>query len=655
MLSFFRGKHGSKFVFVFLGLVLLAMVATGVGTQGGLGNVGSLLSANGEAVAKVNGTTIEKSEIAQIAQNFLTRQREKQPTLTMQALVSEGIVGKIVDEVVSDRAMVAFGETQGMKVSKRAVDAQISEIQAFYGIDGKFDHAKMIELLGRQNLTEQQFRADFAREEMKHQLTVPIAGAAVMPRGLASAYAALLMEVREGQVAAIPAAAITKAPNVADSDINAFYARHQSLYALPERRVIEYAVFSKDKFADAAKPSDAEIAAAYAKDKAKYAAKDLRTLTQLIIPDEAKARAAYETVKAGTSVASAAKSAGFEAITLASQDKATYANAAAPDVAEAVFKTDRGQTAPLTKSALGWYIVKVDSVTHDGGKSLNEARDGIIKTLSAGKIEELFVNFQNKLSDKASAGARFEELAKAEGAQINTTPSIVASGGAADDPNYRPTPDMAPLLKDAFKPDTKPSSEPLIVGYGATKDQFALYHVRAISPAGPIALAKIHDQVARDAQTDAAAKAARVVAGDVLAKVNKGTSLEQALSETGLHLPPVEKLAASQLQVQQQLQKTGQPAPPPVREMFNVAPHHARLVEFAQHNGWYVIWLDKKIPGDLGKAPQLVDQVQQGYGRAYGPEIIAQFALAAQGKVGAAKYPANIRALNVALMGNQGQ
>ncbi len=656
MLSFFRGKNGSKFVFVFLGLVLLAMVASGVGTQGGgLSNIGSLLSANSEALAKVGGTTIEKAEVAKIAQNFLDRQREKQPGLTMAQLVAEGIVGRIIDEKSGDHALQLFGEAQGMKVSKRLVDAQIAEIAAFNGIDGKFDHNKMIDLLARQNLTEQQFRADYASVELRHQFTVPIVGATTMPRGLATSYAAMFIEGHEGQIATIPASAMTNAPKPNDSQVNAFYARHLALYTLPERRVIEYAVFGKDRFAEAAKPSEAEIAAAYDKDKSKYAAKDMRTLTQVIFPDEAKARAAYDKVKAGTALAVAAKAAGFEAITLAAQEKAAYAGLASSEVAEAVFKTGQGQVAPLAKSPLGWHVVRVDAVTHDPGKSLDQARDDLTKQLSAKKIEEVFVNFQNKLADRASAGARFDELVKAEGATASVTPLIVASGAAADDPKYRPTPELANVIKDSFKPDTKTSSEPLIVNYGTGKDQFALYHVRTVVPSGPLPLAKIREQVAHDAQTDLASKAARVVAGDVIVKVGKGMPLAQAIQEAGLHLPPIDKITASQYQVMQQQQKTGQPTPPPVRALFQLAVGHAKPVEIPGHSGWFVVMLDKKIPGDLSKAPALIDDVQRGYGKSYGLDLMTQFTIAAQQKAGGVRYSANIATLNAALIGNQAQ
>ena len=651
MLSLFRGERGSKFVAVFLGLVLLGLVATGVGTGGGFGSISSLFGGNSESVAKIGGATIEKAEITQITQNILERQRAQQPELTMQSFVAGGVVDKIVDQVLGDRALSAFGEAHGMKISKRAVDAQIAQIAAFNGIDGKFDHDKFIEVIGRQKLTEKQFRDDYARVQMTQQINVPIAGAAAMPKGIATAYASLLLEVREGKIAIIPTAAMTKTPKPTEPEISAFYARHHALYTLPERRVIEYVVYDKAKFADAAKPSDAEIAAAYAKDKNKYAAKDMRTLTQVIVPDEAKAKALADKVRGGASLKSAATALGLEAITLANQDKAAFAGLASPAVADASFTAESGKIATVAKSPLGWHVVHVDSINHEAGKTLDQVREGIVTALSAGKIEEAFANFQNKISDRASAGARFDELIKANGGDIVTTPVITANGASMQDPTYKPAPEFAGVLKDAFKSDTKVSSEPLLVSFGTAKDKVALYHVKQIMPSGPLPLAQIHDQVAHDAQMEAASKAARLLAASVADKANKGTTLAQAMSQTGLQLPPVDSMKASKFQLIQAQKQV----PPPVREMFNVLVHHAKVVEADGHQGWFVIWLDSKTPVDASQQPQFVAQVQQQLGSSYGQELVAEFSNAAQAKVGAVKYPANIAALSAALAGNSGQ
>ena len=535
-----------------------------------------------------------------------------------------------------------------MTVSKRSIDAELSQIPSLKGLDGNFDRAKFLQVLSERHLTEDQARGDIARDLLTRQLSVPVAFGAKMPKGVANAYAALFLEVREAQAGAIPAAAMTKVAKPTDAQLNAYYTTHQSLYQQKERRVIEYVVFDKAKFVEAGKPTDAEIAALYAQQKDKYTPHEVRTLTQLVIPDEAKARAAYAKAKAGTPLSEAAKGDGFEALTLASLDRAAYTNNTSADVAQIVFSSAQGALAPLTKSALGWYIVHIDKVTHDPGKSLEAARPELIKALQptvTERTERAFADFQNKLQDKASAGASVTDLAKLGNGTVVTTPAIDALGTAPEQSGFHATPDIAPLLHDAFKPDSKPTNEPLIVAYGTTRAQFALYHVKAITPAGPLPFAQVKDRVAADALLEAQSEAARQIADEVVDKVNHGTSLAAALKATGLNLPPIVPIKANKLQVQMRAQQMQQAPSPAVMAIFGLKTHQAKMIEAPGHQGWSVVWLAAKTPIDPSTQPQITAQVQQQLGSSYGEELAASFAGAAQQSLGAKRFPANIKAL----------
>jgi peptidyl-prolyl cis-trans isomerase D len=656
MLSFFRGENGSKIVAVVLGLGLLAIVATGTGTgSGGFSSISSLLRGSSDAIATVGGATLTPAEVTQRATAIVEQQRQQQPDFTLQSLAASGALDQVIDAMLGERALEYYGNAHGMTVSKRAIDAELAQIPSLQGIDGKFDRAHFLQVLGQRHLTEEQARGDIGRDLIKQQLLVPIAGAAAMPKSLVNAYAALLLEVRDGKIAAIPSIAMTKVPKPSEAVVLKYYATHPAQYSLPERRVIEYIVYDKAKFADAAKPSEAEIAAAYAKDKDKYTAKDLRSFEQVIVPDEAKAKALAEKVRGGASMKDAAKAIGFESITLANQDKAAFAGLSSPEVANAAFNAARGQVAPVAKSGLGWHVVKIVSVTHDPGKTLDEARPEIVKALSAVKIEEVFANFQNKIQDKASAGATLVDIAKINGATVQTTPAIIYNGSSADQPDYHPAPEMVPLLKDAFKADAKVSSEPAIVGYGKTRDQAAIYHIKQILPSGPVAFDKVREKATADAYLDAQSKAARVVAQGVVDKLNHGTSFADALKATGLQLPPLQPVKLSKVQLAQIAQRSQQPVPPALIQLFSVPLHRAKLAEAPGGQGWSVVWLDATTPVDPATQPAVVQQVQQQLGASYGQEISSEFAVAAQQSLGAKKYPANIKATTSAMQGNNGQ
>jgi peptidyl-prolyl cis-trans isomerase D len=97
---------------------------------------------------------------------------------------------------------------------------------------------------------------------------------------MAERYASLLLEQRSGSVGLVTSEAVANGLAPSEGEVNAFYRANQSRYAVPERRVIRYALFGADQVAAAAQPTEAEIAAAYREGEAKYGAQETRTLSQ---------------------------------------------------------------------------------------------------------------------------------------------------------------------------------------------------------------------------------------------------------------------------------------------------------------------------------------------------------------------------------------
>src|SRR5579875_3844201 len=187
-------------------------------------------------------------------------------------------------------------------------------------------------------MTEDQVRDELRTTLLQRQLMLPAAGSAFVPQSLANQYAALLLETRSGSVGAVPTKAIDPGPAPSEPDIAAWYRQNIARYTVPERRVIRYAVIGAETVAAQAKASDAEIQAAYARNPA-YTATETRTLSQVVLPSEAAARAFAQKVASGTPFAQAAQQAGYSASDIAVGDKTQgdYAKISSPQVAAAVF------------------------------------------------------------------------------------------------------------------------------------------------------------------------------------------------------------------------------------------------------------------------------------------------------------------------------
>ncbi len=199
MLTFFRRGITSKIMLGVLALGLFAIVVTGFGTDG-MGGLGGASSAGGDTIASVGGQRVTSQEVTDQVNRQLARAREQQPELDMATFLRSGAYDAIVKQLIEQKAMLAFADDQGIKASKRMVDAEIVNIPAFRNLAGQFDRQAFLAAIQQENITEEQLRRDLAASLIQRQILLPVGAAARVPQGLALQYASLLLEQRSGSV-----------------------------------------------------------------------------------------------------------------------------------------------------------------------------------------------------------------------------------------------------------------------------------------------------------------------------------------------------------------------------------------------------------------------------------------------------------------------
>ena len=620
MLAFFRRVLSSWVAVALLGIIMIAFIVTGVGTPGG-GVVGGMRE---DAVATVDGTPVTISEVSSRAQAALNTARQQQPTLTMPAFIAAvGGVGPFVEQYVGTRVMSAWAARHGIVASDRLVGADIAQIPAFAGPTGQFDEARMNAVLSQQRMTFQTLRAGIADDIVRRLLLTPISAGTVAPVGLVQPYATLLIARREGSAGLVPAK-LDGLPQPTEAEIAAWYKANAARYSLPERRILRYAAIGPETVVVTA-PTDAEIAAAYKADAAKYAASETRTVAQVVLPDEAKAKAFSAKVAGGTAFAKAAADAGFAPadISLGSVTKDGLATATSSAVADAAFalKAD-GTTAPL-KTALGWSIVHVDAIKSTAGRTLAQARDEIFAELAKKKSADAVANVIQKAEDALNDGASFDDVVKKEKLAVVTSPPVIGDGTAPGDPAFRPDATLAALIKVAI--DMAPEDEPTVEQIGAD-GHAALLSVARIVPAAPLPLAQVKPQVIAQMMGQRAADRARATAQSILAKVNAGQTLAAAFAAAGLPAP--QAVAATQVD----LARLGANVPPVLRAIFQLQPGKSSIAPGPNGN-WFVAHLDGIRPGDPSMLQGVVAATRRELSEGLGEEYARQFSLAARAEV----------------------
>ena len=646
MITFFRRILSSWLVLGLFALILVAFIITGVNLPGG-GGIGSL-GASSDAPAQIGRSSIPTQDVAQRTQAQFDAARRDDPNLTLASFVRGGGVEQTVDQMLNIRALERFANNDGIYASKRLVDGEILNIPAFRGPTGQFDRNTFLGILSQQKLTETGVRDDIAREKVATMLAVPVSAGTRVPVGIATPYAAALLETRQGLVAAVPNSAIPAGKPATDTEIQAFYKQNVARYTALETRTIRFAHFDRAQFEGKVTPTEAEIATAYKTNAAKYAGKETRVLTQVIVPDQASANALAAKIKAGSSIQAAAKTAGSEATTLSAQDKAGYAGLSSAAIADAAFATAQAMVTVPAKSGLGWHVVRVDKINNIAGKTLADVRATLIVDLTKSKTEAALAELITKVEDAIADGSTFDDVVKAEGLSAVTTPAITATGISPADPKYQLPADLAPVVRDAFQAELDDDASVVSLTAGQS---YTLYDLDRINPAAPRPIAEVSGIIKADIEAQRKSSAARAIASAIAAKANKGVPLAEAIRGAGISLPPARSILARRID----LIEAKAAAPPTLEMLFRIGKKQARLLESSDKNGWSVVYLETMITPTANTEPGLILTTQQQMARVIGDEYGIQFANAVKVSVGAKRNPAAIAKIKRDLTGARAQ
>jgi peptidyl-prolyl cis-trans isomerase D len=623
MISFFRRALSSWVVLALLGLIMIAFIITGVSGPSALKG-----SADGGAtVAKVGDRTISSIELSRRMQSQFDSVRRSQPTLEPKAFVAGGGFDQVTDALISARAIDVWGPRQGFAISKRLVDAEIAAIPAFRGVTGQFDENAMRAILAQQRVNERDLRNDIASDLVRGQILTPVIAAVPVPINLARPYASILLEQRTGQVGIIPLAAVTDKAQPSEADIAKQYKSFIAAYTRPETRILRYATFGTAQIAAKARPGDSDVAAYYQQHIADYTARQTRDLTQVILPTEAAAQAIAAKAQGGTPLATAATQAGVEATTLAKQAQADFAKGTNDAIAGATFTAAKGKLVGPIKGAFGWYVVRVDAIGGSPARSIDQARAEIVTALTKDKADAALSDLAASIETAVSDGASFAEVAQKNGLTVVTTPPVLQNG-QADIAGWKTAPELQPLLRPAFdaSPEDRPTVETIVKG-----QQYALLNVAQVIPPTPLPLAKVRDAVIRDIVITRTRAHAEALAKAITAKISKGMPIATAMATAGVPLPPVKPASARQLDL---ARADPRQIPPPVRAMFGMKPGQAKMMPADNGAAFFVVVLDKIVPGDVATVPGLVDSTRGELATAISSELAEQFVHAIQKDVG---------------------
>ena len=619
MLSFFRRLANSKIGAWIMALVVIAIMggfALADLSNFGTGTTNWGLSSG--TLAKVGDQEVAETDLSNMLQRDLQQRRQQQPSADYSAII--GDFNPILDSLIDQRALMAFGDKFGFPISKRLVDAEIAQIPGAKGLNGQVTDQSYQAFLQQQHLTDAQVRDIFSGELLQRLMLTPIATNARISVGMATPYASMLLEMRDGEATIVPADAFKAGLKPTDTDLQQYYnANRTSRYMVPEQRTLRIARIGPEQVANVI-ATEQGISDYYNQHKDTYAAAETRSLSQVVVQDQATANSIAQRAKAGGTLAAAAAPAGSNAAvtSLPDQTKTAYAGVAGDQAAAAVFSAGSGSVVGPIKSTFGWVVVKVESVKSVPAKTLDQARAEISAKLTADKRKAAMEDLVDKVQNALDGGSNFDEAIASAKLTATTTPLVTADGTSRADASFKLPPELAPVLKPGFA--IAPNDQPEVVTLPGDAGT-AIVSPGQIVAAAPAPLAGIHDKVASDWIADQAMLRARTTAQQIVAKANGNVSLADAIKGASVALPAPRPVSARRLQISDQQGNIN----PAVRALFTTPAGKAQVAPNPQGGGFFVVKVNKITPGNALLSPTLIGQVSSDLSRSSQADYAQQF------------------------------
>jgi peptidyl-prolyl cis-trans isomerase D len=402
-------------------LALLVVGLVGFGSTGFNANVRSLGSAGDKDISIQSYANTLRGQIEAFSQQIGS-------PLGFQQAQAIGLDAQVLSQLVTARTLDNEVARLGLSAGDQRIRDEIIGVDAFQGLDGKFDRALYADLLKRNGMTEAEFETGLREDLARSLLQVAIPGAVVPPEAGARAIAAFLGERRVLTWAALGAGSLTAPmPAPTEADLKAHYEAKPDAFTHPEERRITYAWLTPDMIQDGVTVSDQDVRDLYDSRIADFVQPERRLVERLVYGTEAEAAAARARLDAGE--------ADFEALVadrgldLTDIDLGDVTEAELGAAGAGVFAGATGDVVGPAMSDLGPALFRVNAVLAAQETSLEEAAPDLRNELANQRARRMISEMSESLTDLVAGGATIEDLAERTEMELGT---ITWSEGMAE-------------------------------------------------------------------------------------------------------------------------------------------------------------------------------------------------------------------------------
>lgn len=504
---------------VLFGLLLLAMLGLAVTDVQGMFRGG----VSNTTVAKIGREKISTTELRQMVDNAL----RNQPGMSEEIAYAAGLPRMLLDQEIQRRIIQRQAGDLGVIVDNKTAASEVKNILSPIVGQGMSEAEALQRILQAYNLSESRFVSMIRSEMAAKELMKAITSGARAPRQLVDSALKHRYEWRQGSYFTLTADDAGEKFDPSEDELKKHYDSIAPRFAQPETRSFAVLVLDKKTMGLDGKIGDDVLKQYYDDNIAEFTAPERRRISQLVVKDEAEAKALFEKAKASKDL----KKSG-EAATKAKKANyilGTYAENDLPeDFAAQAFDAAKGAVMEPVKSALGWHILHVEDIIPSAVRPFEEVKGKIATTIAEEKTADLLYDRANEVDDMLAGGAGVAEVAE----KYKLTPvafTKVDAGGFAEGKKIEGVPSIDKLLKEVFDTDESEATQLVETPEGA----YVVAFVTAIQPSANEPFEKVRAQVMQDLRNERAARLVDEKAAKLIERLQLGESLDKIAAEAG--------------------------------------------------------------------------------------------------------------------------